>query len=205
MDDTLPYRALSDEELVERAHGGDAMAEDWLCEKYKNFVKARARTYFLVGADREDLVQEGMIGLYKAIRDFEPGKISSFCAFAEICITRQLITAIKAATRQKHIPLNSYVSLNKPMNRDGAERTLIDMIGAARVSDPEETVIGQESYENIARKIDAILSKFEREALLYYLDGRSYSEIAAATGRGVKAVDNALQRVKRKFEQQTEN
>ena len=205
IDPNVRFQDMADEEIVLLAQDADGMALEYLLNKYKNFVRSRARSYFLIGADHEDIVQEGMIGLYKAIRDFRTEKLSSFRAFAELCITRQIITAIKTATRQKHIPLNSYVSLNKPMNRDGAERTLIDMIGAARVSDPEETVIGQESYENIARKIDAILSKFEREALLYYLDGRSYSEIAAATGRGVKAVDNALQRVKRKFEQQTEN
>lgn len=204
MAETHPYAALSDEALIALAHAGDAEAEDWLCEKYKNFVRARARTYFLVGADREDLVQEGMIGLYKAIRDYDPGKISSFSAFAEICITRQLITAIKTATRQKHIPLNSYVSLNKPIGEDGAERSLIDMLSAAEVSDPEETVIGRESFQAMAKKIEELLSRFERETLLYYLDGRSYSEIAALTGRSTKAVDNALQRVKRKFEAQAE-
>ncbi len=199
-----PYLALADEALIEKAHGGDVLAEEVLYEKYKNFVRARARTYFLVGADREDIVQEGMIGLYKAIRDFNPDKTNSFRAFAELCITRQIITAIKAATRQKHIPLNSYVSLNKPLYSEGTERELIDVLNTARVCDPEETVIGQEAYAAMELKIDELLSPLERGVLELYLEGMSYTEIAAQLGRQPKAIDNALQRVKHKLEKQLE-
>ncbi len=198
----LEFRQATDEALVERAHQGDALAEEYLYLKHKNFVRAKARSYFLVGADREDLVQEGMIGLYKAIRDYEPEKTGSFLSFAELCITRQIISAIKAATRQKHIPLNSYVSLNKPLYEDGTESTLIDVLTSAHVSDPEETVIGQESYAAISGQIQNSLSPLELETLNLYLDGLSYVEIAERLKRHPKAVDNALQRVRRKLEGQ---
>ena len=173
-------------------------------DKYKNYIRGRARSYFLVGADREDIIQEGMIGLYKAIRDFNPDKISSFRSFAELCVTRQIITAIKAATRQKHIPLNSYVSLNKSLYTEGPERTLIDIISAAHVSDPEETVISQETFADMEQQLRKSLSPLERSSLALYLEGHSYVEIAALLMRSPKAIDNALQRVKHKLEKQLE-
>jgi RNA polymerase sporulation-specific sigma factor len=153
-----------------------------------------------IGADREDIIQEGMIGLYKAIRDFRSDKLASFRAFAELCITRQIITAIKTATRQKHIPLNSYISLNKPIYEEDSERTLLDVISNARVSDPEEMVINREELGDIEEKMGEILSDLEWKVLMAYLDGRSYQEIAVDLKRHVKSIDNALQRVKRKLE-----
>ena len=152
------YQQMNDEQVVEMCHQGDSEAEEYLLNKYKNFVRAKARSYFLIGADHEDIVQEGMIGLYKAIRDFKPEKLSSFRAFAELCITRQIITAIKTATRQKHIPLNSYVSLNKPLYDEESDRTLLDVIMEGRISDPEELIINRENLGNIHNKISEVLS-----------------------------------------------
>ena len=198
------YQPMTDEQVVELCHQGDSEAEEYLLNKYKNFVRAKARSYFLIGADHEDIVQEGMIGLYKAIRDFKPEKLSSFRAFAELCITRQIITAIKTATRQKHIPLNSYVSLNKPLYDEESDRTLLDVIMEGRISDPEELIINRENLGNIHNKISEVLSGLEQEVLQAYLDGKSYQEIADALGRHVKSIDNALQRVKRKLEKYLE-
>lgn len=194
------YDVMVDEEVVIWAREGDCEALEFLINKYKNFVRAKARSYFLIGADREDIIQEGMIGLYKAVRDFRSEKLSSFRAFAELCITRQIITAIKTATRQKHIPLNSYVSLNKPIYEEDSDRTLLDVVSSARVSDPEEMVIHREEFGDIEEKMGEILSDLEWKVLMAYLDGRSYQEIAEDLRRHVKSVDNALQRVKRKLE-----
>lgn len=190
----------ADEDLVEAVRNGNDSALEYLIHKYRNFVRAKARSYFLIGADREDIIQEGMIGLYKSIRDFREDKLTSFKAFAELCITRQIITAIKTATRQKHIPLNSYVSLDKPIYDEDSDRTLLDVICAARVSDPEELVIHQEEFYDIELKMTELLSDLERKVLMLYLDGRSYQEIAVDLDRHVKSIDNALQRVKRKLE-----
>ena len=198
------YTELTDEQIVQLCHGGDSMAEEFLLNKYKNFVRSKARSYFLIGADHEDIVQEGMIGLYKAIRDFKHEKLSSFRAFAELCITRQIITAIKTATRQKHIPLNSYVSLNKPLYDEESDRTLLDILMEGTNSNPEDMIINQENLGNIHKKISEVLSGLEQEVLAAYLDGKSYQEIAEALGRHVKSIDNALQRVKRKLEKYLE-
>ena len=198
------YAEFTDEQIVEMSHSGDMAAEEYLLDKYKNFVRSKARSYFLVGADHEDIVQEGMIGLYKAIRDFRPDKLSSFRAFAELCITRQIITAIKTATRQKHIPLNNYVSLNKPLYDEESDRTLLDVIVEGRISDPEELIINMENVGNIRTKINEVLSTLEQQVLNAYLDGKSYQEIAESLGRHVKSIDNALQRVKRKLEKYLE-
>lgn len=198
------YASMADEEVVALCRQGDKLAEEYLLNKYKNFVRSKARSYFLIGADHEDIVQEGMIGLYKAIRDFKPDKLSSFRAFAELCITRQIITAIKTATRQKHIPLNSYVSLNKPLYDDESDRTLLDVMTENHASNPEELIIGQEDLRSINHKIDEVLSGLEQEVLRAYLDGKSYQEIADNLGRHVKSIDNALQRVKRKLERYLE-
>lgn len=190
----------SDEEIVMEAKSGDIIALEFLINKYKNFVKAKARSYFLIGADREDIIQEGMIGLYKAIRDFRNDKLSSFRAFAELCITRQIITAIKTATRQKHIPLNSYVSLNKPIYDEDSDRTLLDILSGTKITDPEELMINREEYNDIEFKMGEILSELEWKVLTLYLEGKSYQEIAIDLERHVKSIDNALQRVKRKLE-----
>lgn len=201
---TLDYDCRTDEDVVEAVREGDGEALEYLINKYKNFVRAKARSYFLIGADREDIVQEGMIGLYKAIRDFKGDKLASFKAFAELCITRQIITAIKTATRQKHIPLNSYVSLDKPIYDEDSDRTLLDVICGTRVSDPEELIINQEEFVGLEDKMSEILSDLERKVLMLYLDGRSYQEIAVDLDRHVKSIDNALQRVKRKLERYLE-
>lgn len=194
------YVSMLDEEVVECAKNGDTKALEYLIGKYKNFVKAKARTYFLIGADREDIIQEGMIGLYKAVRDFREDKLSSFRAFAELCITRQIITAIKTATRQKHIPLNSYVSLNKPVFDDESDRTLMDVISHSSVSNPEEMMINREDYQTMENEVFKVLSGLELQVLSLFLKGRTYIEIAADLDRQVKSIDNALQRVKRKLE-----
>jgi RNA polymerase sporulation-specific sigma factor len=198
------YHLLVDEEVVEFAREGDNVALEYLINKYKNFVRAKARSYFLIGADREDIIQEGMIGLYKAIRDFRMDKLSSFRAFAELCITRQIITAIKTATRQKHIPLNSYVSLNKPIYDEDSDRTLLDVISGTKITDPEELIISREEFDDIEEKMGEILSSLEWKVLMSYLEGKSYQEIAEELNRHVKSIDNALQRVKRKIERYLE-
>lgn len=192
---------MTDEQLVAYAkETQDSFAFELLLERYKNYVRSKAKYYFLIGADREDIIQEGMIGLYKAIRDFNPEKLSSFHAFAELCITRQIITAIKTATRQKHMPLNSYVSLNKPMFEDDSERTLIDILSINKIANPEDIVIGQEELMLIESKIAELLSSFEASVLEAYLNGKSYQEISESLNRHVKSIDNALQRIKRKLE-----
>jgi RNA polymerase sporulation-specific sigma factor len=191
---------MLDEEIVLIARGNNPLAEEYLIHKYRNYVKAKAKSYFLIGADKDDIYQEGMIGLYKAIRDFRPDKLSSFRAFAELCITRQIITAIKTATRQKHIPLNSYVSLNKPIYDEESDRTLMDILSTIHISDPEELIISREERIKIEKKMSEILSDLEIDVLRCYLDGKSYQEIACDLDRHAKSIDNALQRVKRKLE-----
>ncbi len=173
---------------------------EFLLNKYKNFVRIKAKSYFLIGADRDDIIQEGMIGLYKAVRDFRADKLSSFRGFAELCITRQIITAIKTATRQKHIPLNQYISLNKPIYDEDGDRTLLDVMASAKMSDPEELVINQETSEDIKRRIQENLSDLESQVLLSYLEGKTYQEMARDLNRHTKSIDNALQRIKRKIE-----
>lgn len=196
----IEWADLEDEKVVEFVHDGNVQALDYLINKYRSFVRAKARTYFLIGADREDIVQEGMIGLYKAIRDFQSDKLSSFKAFAELCVTRQIITAIKTATRQKHIPLNSYVSLDKPIYDEESDRTLLDVIAEHDTSDPEKLLVDREKFIDMEDKMEELLSELEREVLHLYLDGQSYQEISLQLNRHVKSIDNALQRVKRKLE-----
>jgi RNA polymerase sigma-H factor len=191
----------TDEELVERARGGSDAAIEELLRRYRHYARAKARSYFLAGADREDIVQEGMIGLYKAIRDFQSDRNTAFRAFAELCITRQIITAIKTATRQKHVPLNSYVSLNKSSSSENEEeRALADLLVGPAIADPAELVISAEEIANIKESVARLLSSLETEVLQLYMDGKSYHEIAEMLGRHVKSIDNALQRIKRKLE-----
>lgn len=195
------FAKMTDEEIVADAQQHEnVLAQEYLLHKYRNFVRAKARSYFLIGAEREDIIQEGMIGLYKAIRDFRKDKQASFRAFAELCVTRQIITAIKTATRQKHIPLNSYVSLNKPIYEEDSDRTLLDIISGVRVANPEDMVISREEFSDIESKMNDILSDLEWKVLMSYLDGKSYQEIALELNRHIKSIDNALQRVKRKLE-----
>ncbi|CAN5587801.1 RNA polymerase sporulation sigma factor SigH [soil metagenome] len=191
----------TDEGLVELARAGDDNAIDVLLTRYRHYARAKSRSYFLAGADKEDIVQEGMIGLYKAIRDFEAEHNTAFRAFAELCITRQIITAIKTATRQKHQPLNSYVSLNRPIGSgDDDDRSLADSIETIEVADPAELLISAEEVRSIKAQMGEVLSPFEVEVLEHYIDGESYQQIADMLGRHVKSIDNALQRIKRKLE-----
>ena len=193
--------ACVDEQLVLAARTGDDAALCELLTKYRAFARVKARSYFLVGADREDIVQEGMIGLYKAIRDFNPQMQSSFRAFAELCVTRQIITAIKTATRQKHGPLNNYVSFSRPVGHDDdGERVLGDVIPTVAISDPADLVISAERIRALQAHFDAVLSDLETEVLRLYVEGKSYQEIAERLQRHVKSIDNALQRIKRKLE-----
>ncbi len=193
-------RNCDDEELIYLASQGDLVAEECLINKYKKLVKIKARSYFLIGADTEDIIQEGMIGLYKAVRNYQFKKLSSFKAFAELCITRQIITAIKSATRQKHIPLNSYISLNRPIYNEDSDRTLLDIVDNISINDPQDLFLNGEKLNNLKVRIKRILSDLERDVLESYLDAKSYQEIAADLGRHVKSIDNALQRIKRKLE-----
>ncbi|WP_432419967.1 RNA polymerase sporulation sigma factor SigH [Planococcus beigongshangi] len=194
------FLEMTDEELVSLVHDGNTEALDFLINKFRHFVRMKARSYFLIGADKEDIIQEGMIGLYKAIRDFRSDKLSSFRAFAELCIIRQIITAIKTATRQKHIPLNSYVSLDKPIYDEESDRTLMDVLTDNGVDDPQQLMINNEEFLYMEEKMGEVLSELEREVLALYLDGQTYQEISEKLDRHVKSIDNALQRVKRKLE-----
>ncbi len=198
------YDSMPDNLVAKWANDGDTFALDHLIRKYKNVVKAKARSYFFIGGDPEDIIQEGMIGLFKAIRDYDHNKNDNFRAFAELCVKRQIITAIKSATRQKHIPLNSYVSLNKPIYDDESERTLLDVLKGRRSMNPETLYISREEVSSIKEKIGKILSKFEWEVLTLYLAGESYQEIAEEIKKPVKSIDNALQRVKKKIEKYLE-
>ena len=191
----------TDEELVELYREGAPTAIEALLTRYRNFARLKARSYFLAGADKDDIVQEGMIGLYKAIRDFSAEREASFRAFAEICITRQIITAVKTATRQKHLPLNQYVSLNKPLSsEEDPDWVLQDVIQTVQVADPAELVISHDELRSIKIAFAEILSDFEAEVLHMYVEGKTYHEIAASLSRHVKSIDNALQRIKRKVE-----
>ncbi len=194
------FSAMTDDQVVKKAQCGEKEALEYILDKYKNFVKSRSRPYFLIGADREDIIQEGMIGLYKAIRDYDTEKFSNFRSFAEMCVTRQIITAIKTATRQKHMPLNSYVSLSHPVFDEDSDKTLLDTISEHSCLDPEEIFINKEDYNSIGEKITSLLSPKEGLILTLYLQGKSYQEIASELDINNKSIDNALQRVKRKLE-----
>ncbi|MCS7165736.1 MAG: RNA polymerase sporulation sigma factor SigH [Candidatus Calescibacterium sp.] len=198
---TEQNESIKDNELVMLAKKGNKKAIAMLINKYKNFVRARSKFYFIIGADKEDIVQEGLIGLYKAIRDYNPDKKTSFRAFAELCIMRQIITAIKTATRQKHTPLNSYISLNKPIFEENGERVLSDVIVSTRNVNPEEIYITLELTKDIKEKMKKYLSSLEAKVLSEYLRGLSYQEVAKSIGKHIKSVDNALQRIKRKIQQ----
>ena len=192
---------LSDDELVARYQGGDNDSLDVLLQRYRRFTRAKARGYFLIGADSDDIEQEGMIGLFKAVRDFRPDRQASFRAFAELCITRQIITAIKTATRQKHQPLNSYLSLSgtRPGEENGSG-TVEEVLEAKGLIDPIEFIISMEDLRSMRRMMSEMLSKLEVEVLRLYVEGKSYQEIAEVLGRHVKSIDNALQRIKRKLD-----
>lgn len=199
-------KSLCDEELVLLSQQGNTDATEFILEKYSNIVRSRARTYFLVGADREDVIQEGMIGLFKAIRDYNSEKQASFRSFAELCITRQIITAIKTATRQKHMPLNTYISLNRPLFDEEYETTLMDVLNEDNTTlNPEEIIINREQFVDIHLKMDELLSPFECKVLSLYLKGKTYQDIGVILSREPKAIDNALQRIKKKLEKYISN
>ncbi len=200
------FSSVSDERLVYLAQQGSDRAFDYLLDKYRVFVRGKSLSYYIAGADRDDIIQEGMIGLFKAVRDFSSSRGVSFKTFADLCITRQIITAVKNASRQKHAPLNSYVSLNKSVaNEDSDDSTLLDIIGPGENLNPEEIIINKEKANILEVKISKSLSKFELLVVSLYLEGYSYIQIAKALGKDTKSIDNALQRIKRKFEKISEN
>lgn len=192
----------SDQELVSLVRTGHDFALDYLMNKYKMLVERKAKSYYLIGAGKDDIIQEGMIGLFKAIRDYNPEREASFYSFADLCVTRQMITAVKASTRQKHMPLNSYISLNKPAYEEDSERTdmLETFIPSSKIIDPEEMLIGEENRHIIEDELKKRLSKMESEILGLYVEGINYVEIAQLTNRPIKSIDNALQRIKKKVE-----
>lgn len=193
---------ISDEELAIRFQDGDSIALEVLIQRYRRFARAKTRTYFLVGADADDVEQEGLIGLYKAARDFRLDRQASFRAFAELCVTRQVISAIKAATRQKHQPLNRYVSISGVRGSDDpSEGAVEELLDDHRAADPADEVVSQEQIETIRRSMAENLSSLEVEVLRLYVEGKSYNEIGSHLGRHVKSIDNALQRIKRKLDQ----
>ncbi len=191
---------MSDEEIVCAAQSGSSDAFDFLLRKFRPAVMRRAGSYFLAGADKDDIIQEGMIGLFKAVRDYKADKDAAFPTFAELCITRQIISAVKSASRLKHAPLNSYVSLDKPVNDEDYDHTLMDIIAGGDCSNPEDIIIGRENKELVEVKMEELLSKLECKVLSLYLKGKSYNEIAVLLGKDPKSIDNALQRIKKKFE-----
>ena len=194
------FDTMTDEEIVLLAQKGNESACEYVLRKYKPFVSMKASSYFLAGGERDDLVQEGLIGLLKAIRVYDATKDAAFRSFADLCVTRQIISAVKASLRQKHAPLNFYVSLDKPCNTENQDSSLIDIIASDETSNPETIVIGKESFEMVSVKMEELLSAFECKVLSLYLTGKSYSSIAAMLQKEPKSIDNALQRIKKKFE-----
>lgn len=190
---------VKEEEVVKQARDDDPFALEYLMYKYNGYIKYKVKNYFIIGADRDDLIQEGMIGLYKAIMAYDTDRRISFKNFADLCITRQILTAIKTATRKKHMPLNSYVSLNKPMHDEETDRLLADIICDEENVDPMDIYINDEKIREIVRDINEKLSRLELEILVPYLNGKSYREIAVETKKTEKCIDNALQRIRRKL------
>jgi len=194
------FATMTDDDVLRAMRGGDGSAQDYLLDKYKPLVRLKSRAYFIAGADRDDIIQEGMIGLYKAMQDYDSARGAGFRAFALLCITRQMQTAVKQALRRKHGPLNSYVSLHASTADNDADATLAARLPAPMTDNPEETLLSREAKESMETRIGASLSPFECRVLALYLHGQSYIDIAAAMNCGTKAVDNALQRVRRKIE-----
>lgn len=193
----MPYEAFSDEELIEKLRQGEDDITDYILEKYKPLVRKKTNAMYLIGGETEDLIQEGMIGLFKAIRDYKPDKDASFYHFAELCINRQLYSALEASNRKKHQPLNSYISLSEQEHPDAvAAELLVD-----KESGPEQTVIEQEVWEEYKKRLAQMLSRMENQVLQYYLDGNHYIQIAEMMGKSPKSIDNALQRIRQKIRQ----
>ncbi len=200
--DQLHLEELEDIDLVARVRDGDDRCLEVLLDRYRNFARSKARSYFLAGSDKDDVVQEGMIGLFKAVRDFDLSQDTPFRAFAELCISRQILTAIKSANRNKHQPLNSSISLDAPAygGEDRSERSIGDNLVATRINDPVELVISAQEIEALRETMKGSLTELEGDVLRLYMDGKSYEEIAGALGNHVKSIDNALQRIKRKLQ-----
>lgn len=199
VDSLVKYKDMKDKDIVKIAKSGDSLALDYLINKYENFVVLKTKPFFLAGGDRDDIFQEGMIGLFQAIRDYDETRLTSFIGFVDICIKRQIITAVKTYNRNKHIPLNSYISLNKIVYIDDSDRTLLETIEGNQVLDPMEIYINEEDFASNKRKMDTMLSKLELRVLKSYLQGMSYEKIALEINKDEKCIDNALQRIKMKF------
>ncbi len=191
---------MSDEQIVKLAQDGDNEALELILSRYRNLVYAKSKPYFLAGADDDDIIQEGFIGLYKAVKDFDGERFPFFKVFAGVCVTRHILTAVKAASRKKHLPLNSYVSLDKNTYDDDSDTTLLDVIAFDELHDPEAILIDRENVDGMEYKINKVLSKLETQVLVCHLEGMSYSETAKRLGKDTKAVDNAVQRIKKKLE-----
>ena len=199
--DYSAYENITDEELIDRLRSGDAPIMDYICNKYKKLVRSKAKSMYILGADNEDLIQEGMIGLFKAVRDYDSGRDASFYTFADLCISRQMYTAVQAAKRQKHIPLNSYISLNAGDSgkEEGEERSLLEALADRTEMNPEELFLDKERVNYLESVIEKELSSFEKQVLDLYMTGMSYTQIAKVLGRDEKSADNALQRLKSKI------
>lgn len=194
-----------DNQYISEIKNGNVDALNKIMEKYKSYVYLKAKPFFIVGAEREDIIQEGMIGLYKAIKGYDSKKDVSFKMFADLCIRRQIITAIKASNRQKHIPLNSYISLSKTPSNEDDDREMIEMLDKDSMPDPLETITTRETYKKIETKVVEILSDFEQKVFVEYISGESYANIAKKLNSHQKAIDNAIQRIKKKFEKHISN
>lgn len=199
---TDKYEAFSDEELICRLRDGESEINEYILNKYKNLVRAKAKTMYILGADSEDLIQEGMIGLFKAVKDYDPGRDASFLTFAELCVSRQMYTAVTASGRKKHLPLNSYISIYAGEDSEEGTPSVAETVSAGNDSNPEELVIDKENVERIEKLIETELSAFERQTIELYLIGMNYTEIARVLGKDEKSTDNALQRAKAKIKKQ---
>lgn len=196
----LDYEQISDEELIDRLRGGEERVMDYICDKYKNLVRSKAKSMFILGGDSEDLIQEGMIGLFKAVRDYDCGRDASFYTFADLCISRQMYTAVQASKRQKHIPLNTYISLyGNTVAEDKEEPSLLEALPDPTELNPEEMFLDKERVAYLEKIIENELSSFEKQVLDLYMTGMSYTQIAKVLGRDEKSTDNALQRLKSKI------
>lgn len=206
-ENVIKYQNETDEMLIERLRDGERDVTDYIMNKYKNLVRSKAKSMYILGADNEDLIQEGMIGLFKAIRDYDPGRDASFFTFADLCISRQMYTAVQASNRKKHMPLNTYISLHSTLHeeesgREGGE--FINFLESDTQKDPEQLLIDKENVLSLERKIEEELSSFEKQVLDLYLTGMPYTQIAKVLGRDEKSADNALQRIKSKIRKVTD-
>lgn len=192
------YNEMSDEDLINIIKSGDKLALEFLIDKYKDLVNMKVSKFFMIGAEKEDIVQEGLIGLFKAVKSYNPDKQNSFKTFANLCIERQLITAIKSSNRQKHMPLNSYLSLNGVAYEDDEDSNLMEIFNAHQIEDPLDTITKKEYYKTVESAIDKSLSTFEKQVLDRYMQGESYVQIAEKLDTPVKSIDNAIQRIRKK-------